>query len=71
MTIHFQLDNLLSKGLHWGYCIPSTCNAEDLTAGLSDYLSRNLANNVTVSVSDSACTANADGSLLSGGDTVA
>ncbi|PSN45482.1 hypothetical protein C0J52_08657 [Blattella germanica] len=46
---YMRLGSLLSRGLRWGYCIPSSCQPHDLAIGLSDYLSAHITDvNVTV-----------------------
>jgi hypothetical protein len=40
--------------VQWGFCIPSTCTAEDLEAGLKDFLNQD----VDVSLSELDCHTN-------------
>jgi len=47
-----QLSSLLSKGLRWGFCIPSSCKSEDLEVELSEYIGNTSGVNVTVSNTD-------------------
>jgi hypothetical protein len=48
-----------SVTLHWGFCIPSTCHAEDLLAGLNSVLHHD----VTVAVSELDCHTNKEKEL--------
>jgi hypothetical protein len=47
-----QLSSLLSKGLRWGFCIPSSCKSEDLEVALSEYIGNTAGVNVTVGNTD-------------------
>ena len=47
-----QLSSLLSRGLRWGFCIPSSCKSEDLEVELSEYIGNTSAVNVTVGNTD-------------------
>ncbi|PSN45477.1 hypothetical protein C0J52_08661 [Blattella germanica] len=51
-TSALDLGALLSQGLRWGYCIPSSCNSTDISTGLSDHLSNITGIEVTVKDSD-------------------
>jgi hypothetical protein len=61
LSICFQLGAMLSKGLHWGFCIPSSCTPEDITVGLSEYLGNK--HFVSVSVNNTDCHFDADKSF--------
>ncbi|GFG33259.1 hypothetical protein Cfor_03997 [Coptotermes formosanus] len=50
--INVGLGSLLSKGLRWGFCIPSTCTSEDLAAELSEFIGNTSGVNVSVSNTD-------------------
>ncbi|XP_069696172.1 nose resistant to fluoxetine protein 6-like [Periplaneta americana] len=51
--INVGLGALLSKGLRWGYCVPSSCTAEDVTVGLTQYLGEDI--NATAIVNGNDC----------------
>ncbi|KDR21236.1 Nose resistant to fluoxetine protein 6 [Zootermopsis nevadensis] len=51
--INMGLGSLLSKGMRWGICIPSSCTPEDLTVAMSAYFGNE--SGVNVSVNDTDC----------------
>ncbi|PSN45488.1 hypothetical protein C0J52_08658 [Blattella germanica] len=54
-TLANALGNIVSQGLRWGFCIPSTCTSEDLSAGLTEILEDT---NLEVHINRADCVSN-------------